>query len=198
MTNTENEYRRSQEPSDEELIARFQNEDMYAFDMLVKRYKEPLLSFVYRFITDREESEDIVQETFYRLFKNKHYYKEVARFSTWIYTIASNLAKTELRKRRRRNLFSIHQTQNTDDKDFEIPDTTNDPERDTNTKITDKIIQNAINKLSPKFREVIILRDVQEFSYEEISDIVGIPLGTVKSRVNRARLRLQEDLKHLI
>jgi RNA polymerase sigma-70 factor (ECF subfamily) len=198
MTFTEDDFKRSQEPSDEELIARFQNEDMYAFDLLVKRYKEPLLGFVYRFIMDRQESEDIVQETFYRLFKNKHYYKEVARFSTWIYTIASNLAKTELRKRRRRNLFSIHQSPTNEEKDFEIPDTSNDPERETNTNITDKIIQSAINKLSPKFREVILLRDVQEFSYEEISEIVGIPLGTVKSRVNRARLRLQEDLKHLI
>jgi len=60
------------------------------------------------------------------------------------------------------------------------------------------IIQQAVNKLSPKFKEVIVLRDIQEFSYEEISEIVGIPLGTVKSRVNRARLKLQEDLKDLV
>ena len=84
------------------------------------------------------------------------------------------------------------------EKDYDIPDSTTSPESDTNTIITDKIIQSAIDKLSPKFKQVIILRDIQGFSYEEIADIVNIPLGTVKSRVNRARLKLQEDLKDLM
>ena len=84
------------------------------------------------------------------------------------------------------------------EKDYDIPDSTTSPESDTNTIITDKIIQNAIDKLSPKFKQVIILRDIQGFSYEEVAEIVNIPLGTVKSRVNRARLRLQEDLKDLM
>lgn len=184
-------------PTDEELIARFQQGDNYAFDLLVKRYKDPLLNFVYRFVGEREEAEDIVQETFLRLFKNKHYYREIAKFSTWIYTIAGNLAKTELRRRKRRKLLSISHFMSSD-KDYDIPDEDNNPERDTNTVITDKIIQRAINKLSPKFKQVILLRDVQGFSYEEIAAIVGIPLGTVKSRVNRARLKLQEDLKQLM
>ena len=84
------------------------------------------------------------------------------------------------------------------EKDYDIPDSTTSPESDTNTIITDKIIQAAIDKLSPKFKQVIILRDIQGFSYEEIAEIVNIPLGTVKSRVNRARLKLQEDLKDLM
>ncbi len=184
-------------PTDEELIARFQQGDNYAFDLLVKRYKDPLLNFVYRFVGEREEAEDIVQETFLRLFKNKHYYREIAKFSTWIYTIAGNLAKTELRRRKRRKLLSISHFMSTD-KDYDIPDEDSNPERDTNTVITDKIIQQAIDKLSPKFKQVILLRDVQGFSYEEIAQIVGIPLGTVKSRVNRARLKLQEDLQQLM
>lgn len=185
------------EVSDEVLIARFQNGDNYAFDLLVKRYKDPLLNFVYRFLGERSEAEDIVQETFLRLFKNKHYYKEIAKFSTWIYTIASNLAKTELRKRKRRNLLSISNYMSTE-KDYDIPDQESDPEGDADAVVTDQIIQKAINKLSPKFKQVIVLRDIQGFSYEEIAEIVKIPLGTVKSRVNRARLKLQEDLKHLI
>ena len=185
------------DPTDEELISRFQNGDNYAFDLLVKRYKDPLLNFVYRFLGDKIEAEDIVQETFLRLFKNKHYYKEIAKFSTWIYTIAGNLAKTELRKRRRRSLFSISHFMSTE-KDYDIPDEEASPEKRTNTIITDAVIQKAVNKLSPKFKEVIVLRDIQGFSYEEISDIVDIPLGTVKSRVNRARLKLQEDLKDLM
>ena len=197
MTEEQNRVRTGIEASDEELIARFQQGDNYAFDLLVKRYKDPLLNFIYRFIGEKNEAEDIVQETFLRLFKNKHYYKEIAKFSTWIYTIAGNLAKTELRKRKRRKLFSISHYLSTE-KDYDIPDETTSPESDTNTLITDKIIQRAIDKLSPKFKQVIILRDIQGFSYEEIAEIVGIPLGTVKSRVNRARLKLQEDLQDIV
>lgn len=183
--------------TDEELIARFQQGDNYAFDQLVRRYKEPLLSFIYRFIGEINESEDIVQETFYRVFKNKHYYKEVAKFSTWIYTIAGNLAKTELRRRRRRKIFSIHK-ETVAEKDIDLPDKKSDPEKEVNTILTEKVIQKAISSLPPKFRQVIILRDIQGFSYEEISGIIKVPLGTVKSRVNRARLRLQEDLSFLL
>ena len=185
------------QPTDEELIARFQNGDAYAFDLLVKRYKDPLLNFIYRFIGDLVEAEDIVQETFYRVYKNKHYYKEVAKFSTWIYTIAGNLAKTELRRRKRRKVFSIHK-ETAIDKELELPDLKGDPEKEANTIVTEKIIQKAIGSLPQKFRQVIVLRDIQGFSYEEISTIIKVPLGTVKSRVNRARLKLQEDLDFLL
>jgi len=185
------------QPSDEELIARFQNGDAYAFDLLVRRYKDPLLNFIFRFLGDLVEAEDIVQETFYRVYKNKHYYKEVAKFSTWIYTIAGNLAKTELRRRKRRKVFSIHKETATE-KELELPDLKADPEKEVNTIVTEKIIQKAITTLPQKFRQVIVLRDIQGFSYEEISGIINVPLGTVKSRVNRARLKLQEDLSFLL
>ena len=195
--NVSNRAQSTVQPTDEELIARFQNGDAYAFDLLVKRYKDPLLNFIYRFIGDLVESEDIVQETFYRVYKNKHYYKEVAKFSTWIYTIAGNLAKTELRRRKRRKVFSIHK-ESPIDKEFELPDLKSDPEKEVNTIVTEKIIQKAISSLPQKFRQVIVLRDIQGFSYEEISGIIKVPLGTVKSRVNRARLKLQEDLSFLM
>lgn len=93
--------KKTEEPTDEQLIARFQEGDEYAFDLLVKRYRDPLMNFIFRFVGDRTDSEDILQETFLRLYKNKHYYKEIAKFSTWIYTIAGNLAKTELRKKKK-------------------------------------------------------------------------------------------------
>ena len=189
--------RQASGPSDEELIARFQQGDAYAYDLLVKRYKEPLMNYIYRFVGDRNDAEDILQETFLRLYKNKHYYREIARFSTWIYTIAGNLAKTELRKRKRRQFFSINNYMSTD-KDYELPDKNITPDKYTDSAITDTEIQKAINRLSPKFRQVILLRDIQGFSYEEIANIVNIPLGTVKSRVNRARLRLQQDLKKIV
>jgi RNA polymerase sigma-70 factor, ECF subfamily len=183
--------------TDEELIARFQEGDVYAYELLVRRYKEPLLNFVYRFIGDVNEAEDIVQDTFYRVYRNKHYYKEVAKFSTWIYTIASNLAKTELRRRKRKKFFSLSR-ESPAEKEVELPDPDRDPEAETHSVLTEKIIQRAIGKLPQKFRQVIVLRDIQGFSYEEISSIIKVPLGTVKSRVNRARLRLQEDLGFLL
>lgn len=185
------------EPTDEQLIARFQQGDEYAYDLLVKRYKDPLMNYIYRFVNDKTDAEDILQETFLRLYKNKHYYKEIAKFSTWIYTIAGNLAKTELRKKKRRSFFSIHNFMDTE-KDYELPDKGVTPDRETDSVITNNEIQKAIDKLSSKFKQVILLRDVQGFSYEEIAQIVNVPLGTVKSRVNRARLKLQQDLKKIV
>jgi RNA polymerase sigma-70 factor (ECF subfamily) len=183
--------------SDETLIARFQQGDVQAFDVLVRRYKDQLLNYVFRFVGNRNDAEDIVQETFLRVYKNKHYYKEIAKFSTWVYTIAGNLAKTELRRRKRRKVFSVSNFVN-DERDFDIPDLDRNPEKEVDGSIKDDIIQRAIEKLPPKFKEVILLRDVQGFAYEEISQILNIPLGTVKSRVNRGRLKLQADLKFLL
>ncbi len=188
--------RKKKDVTDEELIAKFQMGDVQAFDVLVRRYKDQLLNFVFRFVGNRSDAEDIVQETFLRVYKNKHYYKEIAKFSTWVYTIAGNLAKTELRRRKRHKIFSVSNFVN-EEKDYDIPDTEISPDRKVDETIKEDYIQKAIEKLPPKFREVIILRDIQGFAYEEISQILNIPLGTVKSRVNRGRLKLQEDLKFL-
>ncbi|HFE52360.1 MAG TPA: sigma-70 family RNA polymerase sigma factor [Bacteroidetes bacterium] len=185
------------EPSDEELIERFQKGDREAFEKIVERYKDQLLNFAYRFLGSRQEAEDVVQDTFLRVYRNRKAYRRVARFSTWIYTIAGNLAKTELRKRKRRKLFSISDL-GFEEKDYEISDLSHNPEDDVEGTLKEEIIQREIEKLPPKFREVIILRDVQGLSYEEIALILKIPIGTVKSRVNRARLRLQKRLKHLL
>jgi RNA polymerase sigma-70 factor (ECF subfamily) len=185
-------------PTDEELIARFQNGQMEAFDSIVQRYKDPLINFVYHFLGDRIDAEDVVQETFLRVYRNKHLYRNIAKFSTWIYTIASNLAKTELRRRRRRRLLSLSQM-GFDDKDYEpVDEFMQSPEGIVDSGMQEKIIRKEIDDLPVKFKEVVLLRDVQEFSYEEISQILGIPIGTVKSRVNRGRLRLQKRLRHLL
>jgi len=188
---------RDKKPSDEDLIERFQKGDLYAFDLIVKRYKEQLLNFVYRFVGNQEEAEDIVQETFLRVYRKRKAYKRIAKFSTWIYTIAGNLSRTELRRRKRRKLFSVTDM-GYEDRDYEISDEGYNPENHTEGVIQEEIIHAEINNLSPKFREVIILRDVQELSYEEISKIIRVPIGTVKSRVNRGRLKLQSKLKDLM
>lgn len=188
---------RDSRPSDEDLIERFQKGDLYAYDLIVKRYKDQLLNFVYRFVGNQEEAEDIVQETFLRVYRKRHAYKRVAKFSTWIYTIAGNLSRTELRRRKRRKLFSITDL-GYEDRDYEISDEDFNPENQVDGVIKEEIIQKEIDQLSPKFRQVIILRDVQELSYEEISKIIKVPIGTVKSRVNRGRLKLQGKLQHLM
>ncbi len=183
--------------TDEELIRKFQEGDLYAYDLIVRRYKDQLLNFAYRFLGNLEESEDVVQETFLRLYRNRHAYKQIAKFSTWIYTIAGNLAKTELRKRKRRKLVSISDM-GFEEKEFEIEDEGANTERLTDSVLKEKIIQDAIEKLPFRFKQVIILRDIQELSYEDISSILRIPLGTVKSRVNRARLKLQSLLGDIV
>lgn len=184
-------------PSDEELIERFQKGDLYAFEAIVRRYKDPLTNFVYHYLGDRIDAEDVVQETFLRVYRNKHLYKNIAKFSTWIYTIAGNLSKTELRRRKRRKLMSLSHL-GFDDKDYELPSTLQSPDGIVDGEMKEETIRREIEALPVRFKEVVILRDIQEFAYEEISDILKIPIGTVKSRVNRGRLRLQKKLQHLL
>ena len=180
--------------SDEELILRFQKGDEQSYIELVSRYRDRLINFIYRFVNDTESAEDIVQDALLKVYTHKHYYKNIAKFSTWLYTIAGNLAKTELRKKKTRKVTNLSQM-GPEDKDFEL--TSNEPETDkaTQNEYLEKRIQIAINKLPLHFKTVTILREIQELSYEEISKIVDVPLGTVKSRINRARLQLQKELK---
>jgi RNA polymerase sigma-70 factor (ECF subfamily) len=179
--------------TDEELIARFQDGDEQAYVELVNRYRNKLMSFIYRFVNDMEQAEDIVQDALLKLFTHKHYYKSIAKFSTWIYTIAGNFAKTELRKKKTRKVTRLSHM-GLEDKDYELPSVAPESDDVIQGEYIEKKIQAAIQKLPLHFRTVTILRDIQELSYEEISKIVDVPLGTVKSRINRARLQLQKDL----
>jgi RNA polymerase sigma-70 factor (ECF subfamily) len=144
-------------------------------------------------VLDADLAEDLVQDTLIKVYTHRHAYREIARFSTWIYTIAGNLARTELRKRKRRATFSISSL-GIGDKDLEVPSVDYAPVKLQEGADTEEMVKLALGKLPLHFRTVIILRDVQELSYDEISKIMKIPLGTVKSRVNRARLRLQAIL----
>ena len=182
--------------TDEKLMSLFQGGDENAYIVLVNRYKDKLINFIYHYLKDSESAEDVVQETMIKLYQKKHYYKEIAKFSTWLYTIAKNLANTELRKRKNRKTTLLSQFSN-DDKTYEIPSDDLEIGQQVQTDVVNEIIKDAVNQLSEKFKIVIILRDIQEISYEEISGIIGVPIGTVKSRINRARLQLQVELKHL-
>ena len=182
--------------SDEQLMLLFQGGDEKAYIELVNRYKDKLINFIFNYLGDFELSEDVVQETMIKLYQKKHYYKEIAKFSTWLYTIAKNLANTELRKRKQRKTTLLSQFSK-DDKTYELPSNDPEPGQEIQTDIVNKIIKNAVDQLSEKFKIVIILRDIQGLSYEDISEIINVPIGTVKSRINRARLQLQLELNHL-
>jgi len=183
------------ELSDEELILEFQkNNTEDAFNILVQRYKNPLTNFVFRFLGDYESCNDVVQETMIKVYRYKDSYSSVAKFSTWIYTIAGNLARTEYRRQRRRNIFSINDY-GEEHKTFDLPDESYRPDVATDSGIKDEIIQKALLKVKDTYREAVILRDIQGMSYEEISEILGVNEGTIKSRINRGRAQLQELLK---
>ncbi|MBN1300973.1 MAG: sigma-70 family RNA polymerase sigma factor [Melioribacteraceae bacterium] len=183
--------------SDEELIKEFQDHNtIEAYEILVKRYKDPLMNFVYRFVGNKDICSDIVQDTMIKFYLNKDSYKSFAKFSTWIYTIAGNLAKNELKRRKRRTVLSLHnddeeRTIQIEDKKFFAPDVT------TDSSIKGEMVQRALLKVKPVYREVVILRDIQNFSYEEIAEITGLSIGTVKSRINRGRTQLQKLLKNI-
>ncbi len=179
--------------TDERLIKQFQEGDRHAFDELVKRYKDRLHNFVYRYMNNQTLAEDVVQETMIKLYTHKHYYKPIAKFSTWIYTIAKNLALTELRKNKRKRTQSMWNNRG------ELIDIKSNEESLEN-KIQNELAVEELNKcldeIPENFRIAVVLRDFQELSYQEISKILEIPIGTIKSRINRGRIQLAEKLKH--
>ena len=182
------------ELSDEILIKKFQEGDVGAYNQLVFRFKDRLLNFIYRFVNDLDLAEDLVQDTLLKLYTHKDSYREIAKFSTWLYTIAANLARTELRKKKRRKTFSVTELSR-DDREFIIASSDVDPSEDLSSQNFEKSVQRALAELPNDFKTIIILRDIQELSYDEISKIVDVPLGTVKSRINRGRVKLQQLLK---
>ena len=181
---------------DEELILQFQQGNENAYIELVNRYKNKLINFTFNYLGDRDLAEDIVQETMLKLYEKRHYYKAIAKFSTWIYTIARNQANTELRKRKRRNISFLSQmTKN--GKDFDLDSKSPDLINELQNTYLAKRINKAIQLLPEHFREVIVLRDIQGLSYEDIGLVMDAPLGTIKSRINRARIQLQAELHDL-
>lgn len=183
--------------SDEELIKEFQKEDTDAFKELVNRYKDKLVNFLYRFTGNRESAEDISQEAFLKLYKNKDRYIEISKFSTWFYTIAINEAKTNYRREKKHAAVSINDFYRDEHEDYQIKSGDRIADEITDSEIESAIIQKAINSLGKDHREVIILRDIEGFEYEEISEILKIPTGTVRSRINRARESLKISLRKL-
>lgn len=185
--------------SDHALIEATKNGDETAFAEIVGRYRSPITNYLYRFLNDYEEAVDLSQETFVRVyFAIDRYHTEYA-FSTYIYRIATNLAISEIRKRKRRTILSLtglFQTDAEDVTEFQPPDTRSLPDEDLLEDEKAGVIAKAIETLPPKYRVPIILRDIEGKTYEEIAEIMELGLGTTKSRISRARGLLKEKLKH--
>ena len=181
----------SNRKTDELLIKEFQNGDRNSYTELVNRYRDKIISFLYRYMHDMDAAEDLAQEAFFKVYLKKDSYKETFKFSTWLFTIASNLAKTELRKLKRRKTSSISDI-NEDGKSENIFIDEDNIEKSSNNE--SKLLQKALSELEHDYKIIIILREIQELSYDVISKILQLPLGTVKSRLNRGKLKLREIL----
>jgi len=185
--------------SDEELMALVQENDEAAFEMLVERYQHALASFISRYLGHGDQVNDILQETFIRVWRHRKHYKTVAKFSTWVYTIAGNLAKTELRRWKVRRSVPIRTGgESIEDEAVDIVDEDADPTDNMRRSEIREHINREIQLLPEVYRQAVILRDLEDRSYEEISELLDVPVGTVKSRVNRGRERLQDRLRGLI
>jgi len=184
--------------SDHVLIERTREGDETAFSEIISRYKNPITNFLYRFLNDYEEAVDLAQETFVRIYFALDRYHTNYAFSTYIYRIASNLAISELRKRKRRSVLSLTGLfqSNDEERDIEFQPPDKRPLPDTNLVEDERsrVIAKATAALPPKYRQPIILRDVEGRSYEEVAEIMELGLGTTKSRISRGRVLLKGKL----
>jgi len=181
---------RLSEFGDSELVASFLAGEKRAFTELANRYHVRLLNFIYRTIGDRDRAEDLVQETFIRVYRHLHRFDQTKKFSTWVYTIAGNLAKNELRNRSRNPLVlfqTIKKNWDTDHRPLEWEDNTYRPDDLFRKRHLKAMVEKVVDQLPEHHRTVFVLRELQGKTYEEISEITGVNLGTVKSRLNRAR-----------
>jgi RNA polymerase sigma-70 factor (ECF subfamily) len=185
--------------TDEELVAAFNRGSKEAFTLLVGKYKDPLVNFAYRIVGDRDAAADVVQETFVRLHAKAHTYQPVAKFSTWIYTIASNLSKSELRRRKwGLSRFGAGSSGRDPGDVRETADPGILPD-DAAARVLDaEALDHALRSLPDAFRQAVVLFYLEDKSYEEICAILGIRMGTLKSRLSRARTMLEATLTPLM
>lgn len=184
---------------DEELIARVQQGQRRAFDELVRRYQGRLFSFTLRMVHDPVEAEELAQDTLIRAYVHADKYREIARFSTWIFTIATNLVRNRVRQKKRRPLqLSLNPHPDDDEIPLDPPDPRADPSRRIEGAELGSLISLATSRIPERYRIPFLLREVEELSYEEIQQVTGLKLGTVRSRINRARTRFRKLIKPLL
>ncbi len=183
--------------SDEELVRIFIGGDERAFRELMDRYSRRMVNYIFRIIGDRDRAEDLLQDTFIRVYRNIHRFDQSRKFSTWLYTIATNLAKNELRNAGRSPLmyFQNFFFRKDEPQMFEAADKAGRPDDELYQKQLGEIVSKAVDKMPNRHRLVFTLRETQGKSYEEIAEILGCNIGTVKSRLNRARAKFAQIIE---
>ena len=184
-------------PMDTRLAKLARKGDQRAFAEIVELYKDKLYHLGYRMTGNRQEAEDVVQETFLRVFNNLDRYDENQKFSTWIYRIATNLCIDRLRKRK--NVYSLD-AESGDHEGLDgysmLPSDDRTPESELMLSETQRVIHEAMETLPPKYKSVMVLRYMQDLSLQEISDVLDMPVTTVKTRVHRGREFMRKKLEH--
>ena len=192
------------EPREEAVLIRaFCGGDKAAFDSLVLKHKDRVFNLCYRLLGDYEEANDSAQETFIKVYGSLKKFRFESAFSTWLYRIAVNTCKNKLKSsayRQKRKMVPLDNPvlANTRRPGREIQDESQSPAIELEKKERMRAIQEAINALAPEQKEVVTLRDIEGFSYEEVAEITGFNLGTVKSRLARARQDLRKKLRSVI
>jgi len=191
------------EDEDAQRVSLCKNGDVDAFEVLVKKHQKRMLNIAYRMIGSYEDACEVVQDAFVSAFKNMQNFEERARFSSWLYTIVINLSRNRLKQleiKSYREDSSLNDPVFTDESQITVEPASDEPsvlER-LEKRDVQKKVQGCINSLDNESREVVVLRDIQGFSYDEISDMLKIPEGTVKSRLFRARYTLRDCLKRVM
>ena len=185
----------SQNLKDSELIALVKGGDNLAFEILMQKYIKKIYNLAYKMTENREDTNDLVQETFLKAYSSLKSFREQSSLSTWLFRITHNLCIDYLRVRDKKKTVALY-TSGVEGEEIEIciVDTSPTPEQALDRKEKIREIKNAMSQLMPENREILVLRDVNGLSYEEISDILDISLGTVKSRINRSREKMKKIL----
>lgn len=185
------------EYSDWELVAMAKDGDMEAFTELTRRYERPVVHFCQRMVKSREDAEDIAQESFVRVFRYLNRLTPSAKFSTLLFGIARNLTLNFIRDAGRRGRGVTYSLSDEEGQERVLEDETMRPDEDARVNEISAMIQDGLAMLSPKHREVLILRELNGMDYATIADIVKCRKGTVKSRIARAREQLRQNLESL-
>jgi RNA polymerase sigma-70 factor (ECF subfamily) len=184
---------------DEDLIVMVQEGKKKAFDELVARYKGRLFSFILRMVKDPTLAEELTQETLIRVYVHAAKYREIAKFSTWVFTIATNLVRNKMRQRSRRpRVVSLNPAPEDDEMPVDPADAAADPSESIHREELAALINDATSRIPEKYRIPFLLREVDQLSYEEIQQVTGLKLGTVRSRINRARNRFRQLIKPML
>ncbi|MDD8027017.1 MAG: RNA polymerase sigma factor [Acidobacteriota bacterium] len=171
---------------EQQLIALVRDGDETAYDQIVHAYKDKIVNFLFQMTGDYQKAVDLSQETFLRVYFKADKYRPIAPLSSWIYAIASNLAKTDLKKRKRMPIVSFE----------DLPPTASlsTPSGEDSDSGLSANLRQALDKLSPRYRVPVLLKDVEGYSQEEIARMLKRPVGTIKARISRGRTMLKKSL----